>query len=99
MVSTFVSSGDITEPTNARSRRTRARLLDAARALLEEGQGTFTVAAVAERAEVSRAAAYLHFASRADLIGSLFEHLAEKNRLAESVASVWSAPNATAALD
>jgi AcrR family transcriptional regulator len=90
---------EIVEPANARSRRTRSRLLDATRDLLEEGFAGFSVAAVAERAGVSRAAAYLHFGSRADLIASLFDHLADRNRLDDSMSSVWAAPDAVGALD
>jgi AcrR family transcriptional regulator len=90
---------EIAEPSNARSRRTRSLLLDAARSLLEEGLATFTIAAVAERAGVSRAGAYLHFESRSDLIASLFDHLAAENKLSDSMAPVWKAKDATAALD
>jgi AcrR family transcriptional regulator len=90
---------EIEQPANARSRRTRSRLLDATKDLLEEGYAGFSVAAVAERAGVSRAAAYLHFESRADLIASLFDHLADRNRLDESLAAVWAAPDAVTALE
>jgi AcrR family transcriptional regulator len=89
----------IENPQNARSRRTRAALLDAARSLLEE-QGTeaLTMAAVAERAGVSRRAVYLHFASRAELVTELFGHVSEQEGLAASLQAVWDAPDAAAAL-
>jgi AcrR family transcriptional regulator len=90
---------EIAHPANARSRRTRSRLLDATRELLEDGVHALTMAAVAERAGVSRGAAYLHFESRADLLAALFDHLAERNHLAESMAPVWAAPDASTALD
>ena len=88
------------QPLNARGRRTRAALLAAARALLEEaGFGALSMAAVAERAGVTRRAVYLHFASRGDLVGALFEAVAETEGLRERVAAIRAAPNALAALD
>jgi len=87
-------------PANARRRRTHAALLAAARALLEaHGFAALTMAAVAERAGVSRAAVYLHFASRSDLVGALFEYVAETEGLAAAVQPVRAAPDAVAALD
>jgi AcrR family transcriptional regulator len=90
----------IEEPRNARSRRTRAALLDATRALLEEhGTESLTMAAVAERAGVSRRAVYLHFATRAGLLTELFAYVSEQEGLAASLGPVWAAPDAAAALD
>ena len=90
----------IEEPANARSRRTRAALLAATRSILEtDGFEALTMSAVTERAGVSRGAAYLHFASRADLVAALFQHVAETEGLQESTDRVWQAPNAIAALD
>ncbi|CAN5159093.1 hypothetical protein BH20ACT5_BH20ACT5_01850 [soil metagenome] len=90
----------VAEQTNARGRRTRAALLAGARALLEEGGfSALTMAAVAERAGVSRRAVYLHFASRAELATALFDHVSEAEGLAKSLATVWRAPDAAAALD
>jgi AcrR family transcriptional regulator len=90
----------IEEPRNARSRRTRAALLDATRALLEEhGTESLTMAAVAERAGVSRRAVYLHFATRAELLTELFAYVSEQEGLAASLGPVWAAPDAAAALD
>jgi AcrR family transcriptional regulator len=90
----------ITEPTNARSRRTRAALLAAARAILEEhGFEALTMTAVADRAGVTRRAVYMHFPTRAELVGALFDHVAATEGLAESVRGVWEAPDAAAALD
>jgi AcrR family transcriptional regulator len=87
------------EPRNARSRRTRAGLLAATRALLEEqGAESLTMAAVAERAGVSRRAVYLHFASRTELLTELFGYVGEQEGLAASLQSVWQAPDAAAAL-
>jgi AcrR family transcriptional regulator len=90
----------ISEPTNARSRRTRAALLAAARALLEEhGFGALTMTAVAERAGVTRRAVYMHFPTRADLVGELFDYIAQAEGLAQSLQHVWDAPDAGGALD
>jgi AcrR family transcriptional regulator len=90
----------IDNPSNARSRRTRAALLDAARGLLEDvGFEALTMAAVAARAGVTRRAVYLHFASRTDLVDALFDHLATAEGLEDSTWPVWAAPDAAAALD
>jgi AcrR family transcriptional regulator len=90
----------ITAPTNARSRRTRAALLAAARAILEAvGFEALTMTAVAEHAGVSRRAAYMHFASRAGLVGALFDYVAEAEGLDASLRKVWEAPDGVGALD
>ncbi len=87
-------------PTNARGRRTRAALLAAARSILEDrGFPDLTMSAVAERANVTRRAVYLHFASRADLIGALFDYVAEIENLGPSLEQVRSAPDSLSALD
>jgi AcrR family transcriptional regulator len=83
-----------------RSRRTRAALLDAAHAILEEqGFEALTMTAVAERAGVTRRAVYMHFPTRADLVGAMFDHVARVEGRAESLAPVWAAPDAVSALD
>lgn len=93
-------AGAIDEPGNARSRRTRAALLDATREILEDrGFEALTMAAVAARAGVSRRAVYLHFASRAALVDALFRHIAEHEGLDDSTRRVWAAPDGVAALD
>jgi AcrR family transcriptional regulator len=90
----------IDEPTNARSRRTRAALLAAAREILEEkGFEALTMTAVADRSKVTRRAAYLHFATRAELVAALFDHVAGAEGLDESLQRVWDAPDAVSALD
>ena len=89
----------IGEPANSRSRHTRAALLDAARALIEEeGADTLSMARVADRAGVSRRAVYLHFASRAELMTGLFDHVSREEGLDVSVSAVWSARDSVAAL-
>jgi AcrR family transcriptional regulator len=95
-----MASNAITEPTNARSRRTRAALLDAAHAILkEQGFEALTMTAVAERAGVTRRAVYMHFPTRAALVGELFDHVAKVEGLAGSLERVWIAPNSVSALD
>lgn len=89
----------IETPGNSRSRRTRQALLGATRAILEEsGFEGLTMGSVAERAGVTRAAIYLHFASRAHLVAALFDYMAEAEHLSESLDRVWSAPDAVSAL-
>jgi AcrR family transcriptional regulator len=86
-------------PRNARSRRTRAALLDAARALLEQdGFEALTMAAAADRAGVTRRSVYLHFPSRAGLVGALFDHIAAQEGLGASLERVWAAPDGPGAL-
>lgn len=91
---------EIEVPANKRSRRTRAALLGATRSILEEsGFDVLTMAAVAERAGVTRGAVYMHFDSVADLIGGLFDHVAEVEGLDESLALIWEAPDSVAGLE
>ncbi len=95
-----MASTTISEPTNARSRRTRAALLAAAHTILEEqGFEALTMSAVADRAGVTRRAVYMHFTARAELVGALFDHVAAVEGLAESLRGVWEAPDAVSALD
>jgi AcrR family transcriptional regulator len=90
----------ITEPTNARSRRTRAALLSSARKVLErDGFEALTMTAVAEDAGVTRRAAYMHFRSRSDLVAALFDYVADVEGLGKSLEQVWKAPDALSALD
>ena len=90
----------IEEPRNARSRRSRTALLRATRELVEEhGVAAATMAAVAERAGVSRRAVYLHFTSRGELISELFDYLNEVEELEGRFAPVGDAPDAVTALE
>lgn len=89
----------IERPQNARSRRSRAALLDAAREIITEGGfDALTMAAAAERAGVSRRAAYLHFTTRAELVTALFRRLGETEDIAASLTRVWDSPGAVSAL-
>jgi AcrR family transcriptional regulator len=95
-----MGSSTITEPTNARSRRTRAALLAAAHNILkEQGFEGLTMTGVAERAKVTRRAVYMHFPTRAELVSELFDYVADVEGLAASTRRVWEAPDAIAALD
>jgi AcrR family transcriptional regulator len=88
------------EPTNARSRRTRAALLAAAHAILEdEGFEVPTMTAVADRADVTRRTVYMHFPSRGALVREMFDHVARVEGLADSLEKVWACPDAVSALD
>ncbi|MFI6600871.1 TetR/AcrR family transcriptional regulator [Nonomuraea sp. NPDC050536] len=92
-------TGPIAVPTNARSRRTRAALLSAARTLLEEhGPAAMTMGAAAELAGVSRRSVYLHFATRADLLVALYDHVYEAEGLTDSLRPVLDAPDPVTAL-
>jgi AcrR family transcriptional regulator len=93
----MATSDELTTP---RALRTRAALLRATRELIEErGCEAVTMAAVAERAGVTRRAVYLHFASRPELVAALFEHVVETEGLAASSARVWAASDSLSALD
>ncbi|WP_283136462.1 TetR/AcrR family transcriptional regulator [Rhizohabitans arisaemae] len=87
------------EPQNARSRRTGAALLQAARELIEaDGFEGLTMQAVAERAGVSRRGVYLHFSSRTDLVTALYRDLGRTEEVAASLQAVWDSPDGRAAL-
>jgi AcrR family transcriptional regulator len=89
----------IGQPQNARSRRSRAALLDATRELITEGGfDALTMAAIAERAGVSRRSVYLHFTTRAELVTALFGRLNETEEIGASLQRVWDSPDAVTAL-
>ncbi|OLT11201.1 hypothetical protein BJF79_04785 [Actinomadura sp. CNU-125] len=75
-------------------------MLKAARELIEQqGPAAATMAAVAERAGVSRRAVYLHFASRSDLLAALFDYLNEVEDRDAAFRPLWEAADGIAALD
>jgi AcrR family transcriptional regulator len=89
----------IEEPRNARSRRTVAALVRAARELIEqEGFAALTMTAVAERAGVTRRGAYLHFPTRTDLLVALYGDLGQTEEIGASLQRVWDSPDAATAL-
>lgn len=90
----------IGRPQNARSRRTRAALLDAAWHLVQdEGAEAVTMERIAAEAGISRRAVYLHFASRTDLMIALLDHTDETLDLQASVRPIQEAPTLPDALD
>lgn len=90
---------EISDPQNARSRRTRTALLDSTRELVEqEGFDSLTMATAAERAGVSRRAVYLHYSSRNELLVALYRHLGETEDIATSLQAIWDSPDAVSAL-
>jgi len=89
----------IEHPHNARSRRTAAALLQAARELIEQdGLTDLTMTAVAERAGITRRSVYLHYATRTELLTALYRSLGETDDLAASLQAVWDSPDAASAL-
>lgn len=90
---------EIDEPRNARSRRTRAALLDAALEVLQrDGFEALTMASVGTQAGVSRRGVYLHFRSRADIVRGLFAHVADAVELDASLRPVREADDPVEAL-
>jgi AcrR family transcriptional regulator len=89
----------IEQPQNARSRRTCGALLEATRDLIDtQGFEALTMAAVAERAGVSRRAVYLHFSTRTELVTALYRSLGHTEDLAASLQAVWDSGDAVTAL-
>src|SRR5215467_3477024 len=61
---------------------TRARILDAVRALLaDESTRDLSMEAVARRADVARLTIYYQFGSRAGLLEAVFDHLATRGNI------------------
>ena len=88
------------ESPSTRAGRTRLRILEAARRLLEErGYHGTGLGAVAAAAGVSRQSIYLHFGSKAQLMLALVARVDEEAGLPELAEAVDRAPSALAALD
>ncbi len=78
---------------------TRARILDAALALIRKrGAANVTMADIAKAARISRQAVYLHFADRAELLVALARHADERRGLAQELQKIADAPSGRAAL-
>lgn len=89
----------IDDPQNARSRKTRAAIQQAALELLAtSGARAVSMAEVANRAHCSRRALYLHFPSRAALLRSLVAYVDETFDLAANQEPMRTAPDARAAI-
>jgi AcrR family transcriptional regulator len=69
----------------AATAETRARIVDAARALLTDASGelNFTIDAVAQRADVARMTVYYQFDSKRGLLEALFDDLAQRGQMNE----------------
>jgi AcrR family transcriptional regulator len=79
-------------------RDTRGLILDAARSLFEsQGYHGTGLAAVAERAGISRQAIYLHFSSKAELLRGLHLRI-EEHDVEPAFRRVWAAESADDAL-
>jgi AcrR family transcriptional regulator len=77
----------------------RRRVLDAARALLREGGSytSFTVDAVAKRADVARATVYYQFGTKTGLLEALCDDIAEVGRMS-GLADAFTDPDPAAGL-
>ncbi|MGH9891146.1 MAG: TetR/AcrR family transcriptional regulator [bacterium] len=80
------------------SLETRRRILQATWQLIEERGSAMSLGDVAERAEVSRQAIYLHFKDRAGLLIALVRYMDEVLAVEELAAPVFEAPTAEEAL-
>jgi AcrR family transcriptional regulator len=85
---------------STRAGRTRRRILEAARRLLEErGYHGVGLERVAAAAGVSRQSIYVHFGSKASLLVELAAHVDEEAGLPELAEAVRDAPTGIDALD
>jgi AcrR family transcriptional regulator len=87
------------ERRQAAAEETRARILQAARALLADPQGiaAFTIDAVARKAEVARMTVYYQFQSKPGLLEALFDDMAEST-LAKRLPLAFMQPDARSAM-
>jgi AcrR family transcriptional regulator len=75
---------------------TREKLLDAARALIEEGgYGTASVIAIAERAGLAAGTLYRHFGSKQELFVEVFRSVCDREVSAMQAAAQSTPPGAT----
>lgn len=83
----------------SRGDETRVRILNAARGLLEDAEGTeVSMGAIAKAAGVSRQLLYLHFSSRGDLLLEVSRAVDAEVRTSQRQARVDEAPDALSAL-
>ncbi|MEN8237690.1 MAG: TetR/AcrR family transcriptional regulator [Actinomycetota bacterium] len=71
---------------------TRRRILEATHEVVVERGSRLKLSDVADRADVSRQAVYLHFGDRTQLLVALVQHMDESLHLGESLARVQDAP-------
>ncbi len=68
----------------AATEATRSRIIEAARALLADPQAsTFSIDAIAQRADVARMTVYYQFKSKAKLLEALFDDLAARANMSD----------------
>ena len=78
---------------------TRARILEAAWALVSEKGIGLKLSDVAAQASVSRQAVYLHFGDRSGLLVDLVQHIDDTLDLGKSLAAVHAASDGAALLE
>jgi AcrR family transcriptional regulator len=87
------------EARQAATNETRSRILEAARSLLSgTGGATFTIDAVAERADVARMTVYYQFGSKPGLIAALSDDLASRGGIGR-LPQAFMAPDPMAGLE
>jgi AcrR family transcriptional regulator len=90
----------VAAPTSTRATRTRTRILEAARWLLEDrGYHAVGLESVAAAADVSRQSIYVHFGSKANLLLALVAYVDEQEGLPDLAGAVDQSPSALEALD
>jgi AcrR family transcriptional regulator len=90
---------DERKPSNREAGTARARILDAAWAMVESGRlGELTMAGVGSAAGVSRQTVYVQFGTRAGLLVDLVRERDEANPRGERVAAALALPNPVDAL-
>lgn len=90
---------DAARPARGAPSPTRARLLDAARSVVEEhGYGGASVAAIAARAGVATGTLYRHFPSKADLFVEVFRDVCDRE-IASATKAARTADSAVGKLD
>lgn len=92
------TAGDETTKPGYGDPETRRRVLQATWELIEEQGASPTLVRVADRADVSRQALYLHFGDRAGLLVALVRFMDEKLQLDDAAAHVRQAPDGPEAL-
>lgn len=78
---------------------TRERILEAARALVEDEGAAVPMERIAGQAGVSRRAVYDHFESRTVLLVELAAYVDHKGELAERSRSIWDSETGTEAME
>ena len=90
----------VAAPKSTRATRTRTRILEAARWLLEDrGYHAVGLESVAAAADVSRQSIYVHFGSKANLLLALVAYVDEQEGLPDLARAVDQSPSALEALD